>query len=118
MAKYYETEWSIPSHPDWVFRFKRVSPVTMMSISLALKQSDDMNSRIDTNETLINFALENIEYKVMTQWFSVKTKGEDIFYPSSLETDITAMMELAGKFLNEIFYPTFTKSDESQKTTK
>lgn len=122
MAKYYENEWNIPSHQDWTFRYKKVSPIAMMAMSMSFKKNDDedfdLNDKIESNEALINFALEHIEYKVMTEWFPVKSKNDDTLYPASLEYDMTAMIELTSKFLKEVFYPTFTKSDESQKTIK
>lgn len=115
MAKYYETEWCLESHPEWTFRYKRVSPVKLMGFSLSLKNSQSMSDRVETNEELIKFALENMEYKVKTEWFPVKVPNEDIYYPTALEDDLTTAIELANKFLQEVFYPTFMKSSESQK---
>ncbi len=115
MAKYYEKEWSLESHPEWTFRYKRVSPIKLTGFSISLKDSKTMSERVETNEELIRFALENIEYKVKTEWFPVKVPGQDVYYPSVLEDDLMTTIELANKFLQEVFYPSFMKSSESQK---
>lgn len=119
--KYYEQTWSIPSHLDWELRWKKISPIKLMSMGMTLggnSTKGELDEQMKMNAALITFALESAEYKIINTWFPVKVEGEDKYHPEDLESDLKAMQEIVAKFLEDVFYPTFLKSAESQKKTK
>lgn len=107
--KYYEEEWKIDNYEDYIFRFKKVN--TLDLLSLQMLQLNDEKS-VDTNKALLTFAIENCEVKIKDVWCNVKEKGREIYCPKSIEDDGLALMKIFAEFSKKVIYPVFHKSSE------
>lgn len=112
--KYYEIEFTIEGLDNLSFKFKKMSPIDILTCAnsmLQAQENDDMYKRY-----LIT-ALENTEVKVMDKWFPVKEKGSEIYYPAGMEENLSAMFFITNRFFSEVIKPVFfglTQSQEKQ----
>lgn len=100
-------EIKIDSMPDYEFRTKSISPVDLLAITT---QTDF--EKFAQTKALYAFALENMEVKIGEKWFPVKLPGREVYMPTDIEENLTALNELIAKFLDEVVAKTFTKSSE------
>lgn len=110
--KYYEKEFSIKSHPDLIFRFKKMSPIDLLAIA------NDVEMFAGTYDSelykkYLTSVLENTEVKVKDSWLPVKEGGN--YYPAYLSDDLKGLREIVNNFFTEVIRPVFTDSSESVK---
>lgn len=98
-------DFIIESKPEIQFRFKDISPIKM----LALQTCIDFNDFEKTSK-LFSFILENTQSNISGTWTDVKVKDREVYFPQGIEKDISLLMEICTKFLNEVVKPVFTKS--------
>lgn len=90
---------------DFTFRFKKIKPTKLLSLSTQLGTQDLAN-----NESTYDFILENTEVKVEGTWTTIKEK--DVFFPPILEARLDVLQSIVVKFISEFLAPVFTKSAE------
>ena len=100
-------EFSIKSLPELQFRTARISPIDLLAITTQM----DIK-KYEPTKALYTFALENIEVLQGEKWQPVKVSGKEIYTPTSLEDNLTALNELIAYFLEEVVMKTFTESSE------
>lgn len=109
--KYYETEFTIEGLNDLSFRFKKMSPIDILACANSMLQSQEND--VLFKKYLIT-ALENTEVCAMGKWLPVKEKGSDIYYPSGMEENLSAMFYITNRFFAEVVKPVFFDLTESQ----
>lgn len=115
MKKYYEHVFKIESY-DFNFRFKKIKPTKLLSLSSLF--GGDINS--EEMEKLFDFALMNTQVLIVDKWHDVVESlpnGEVVYWPESLEDNLSAISEISSKFINDVIKVVFTKSNESMKKT-
>lgn len=93
------------------FRIKKMNAIE----ALALRMSADFSSVESATKTIASI-LERVEVKAgADQWFPVKEKGANVYYPAEIENDSVAIKMLINKFMNEFMTPFFENSDGSNE---
>lgn len=100
-------EFRIESKPEYELMIPKISPVDI----LALTTQMDFDKYLQT-KTFYNFALEHTQVKVGEKWFPVKYPEREVYMPSEIEEDLTALNEIIEYFLREVIMPAFPKSGE------
>lgn len=109
--KYYEKTFKSEIEPKLEFRFKKISPVKLLSIATQFVGSKDMAS----TEQIFTFALENTEVKVLDQWLPVKETNKEVYWPADIEDKIQVLQEVVAHFVTDVLAMVFTKSSKSTK---
>lgn len=110
--KYYEEEFTINALKDYTFRFVKLSPIDILSISndvIGSKEDDKLYKRFLTN------AIESTQVKVNEKWLPVKEMNSETYYPAIIESKPKALLEITNRFFKTVIEPTFIESNESQK---
>lgn len=98
-------EFTINSLKEYTFRVSKISPVTFLALQTQIDFSD-----LKATETLFNFILEHIEVNINDRWF--KVKDGDTYMPMGIEEQLNCLNEIVMYFLNNVYKPVFTKSEE------
>lgn len=107
-----EKEFKIEGRAE-TFKFKKMSPVTLLSLQMQIDLND-----MEKNEKTFSIILENTQVKIGGTWVPVKEKKMEVYYPVGIENDMTALQEILFKFFEDVLKPVFQKSVESSQKTQ
>lgn len=108
--KYYEKTFKSEIDPKLEFRFKKISPVKLLSVATQFGGKD-----IASTEQIFTFALENTEVKVLDQWLPVKETNREVYWPADIEDNIQVLQEVVTHFVTDVLAMVFTKSSKSTR---
>ena len=95
---------------DYLFRIKKMSAIE----TLAMKSQVKLNT-FENASKLFSTVLEYLEVNFENNWFSVKEKNSEIYFPSEVETNVDLVEKLIKYFIDEFLSPIFMKSSESNQ---
>lgn len=107
-----EREFRLKSRAE-AFKFKKMSPVTLLSLQMQIDLND-----MEKNEKTFSTILENTQVKIGGTWVPVKEKNMEVYYPVGIEDSMNALQEIIFKFFEEVLKPVFQKSAESSQKTQ
>ena len=100
-------EFTIESLPELEFRISKISPVDLLAITTQIDFEKFQQTKV-----LYQFALEHIDVKQGEKWFPVKLPNQEIYTPTTIEDNLSALNDLVAYFLNEVIAKTFTESSK------
>lgn len=92
---------------DLEFRFKKISPVKILSLSTELGKQN-----IVSNEEVFTIILENTEVDILGQWLPVKEKAKEVYWPANIEENPSMLQDIITKFIRTVLLPVFQKSSK------
>lgn len=104
-----EREFKIKSKPN-KFRIKEMKATQTLALRNQMN-FDDM----DKNADFFDLILENIEVEFKDNWYPVKEKGREVYYPAGVENDLATIQELINYFINDYLLPVFRESAKSKQ---
>lgn len=103
-----EIEFKIKNRPDVQFKFTGITAPELLSINTKINFGKDG----EQDENVFTFVLEHAQVKIGNEWFPVKEKNMDVYYPVDIEEDIVSLYQIFTTFVDTIVIPVFKKSRE------
>ena len=100
-------EFKIEALPELELRVMRISPVDL----LALTTQMDFDKFAQTKE-FYKFALEHVEVKQGEKWFQVKYPDREVYTPTTIEDNLSALNQIIQWFFENVIVPAFPQSSE------
>lgn len=95
------------THNGNTYRIKKMNAIE----ALALRSASDMKTVATAKQFFID-VLERLEVQVGEKWLPVKQANTNVYLPSGIEDDFTAIQTLVEFFMKEFLTPFFKKSVE------
>lgn len=102
-----QEEFELKSKPDLKFRFMKLSMIELLSL-----RSICNFDNFEQTKALYTFIFEHTEVNIANQWVRFKEKGQDVYYPVGIESNVKVFDELFTYVMGKIIAPVFQKSDE------
>lgn len=90
-------------------RIKKLNAIEALAFRSVINFDD-----FDASVNMMKKILECYEVKIGDEWFPIKEKGKEIYYPAEIENDIETINTLVANFLQGYLKPLFTKSNGSK----
>lgn len=109
--KYYEEEFEISTQKNLKFKFKNLSALDVLTMSNEFEMyAGTHDSSIYKN--YIDEILRATLVCINEKWYNLK-EGQNVYMPSSIETDFKGLREITNKFFTIVISPVFQESNES-----
>lgn len=100
-------EFELESFPNLKFRFSYISPIDAVTFASMFNAEN-----FRTNRDLTLYAIEHAEVCLNEKWFKVKQPNKDVYMPSGIEENGSALLKILDIFVERYILPVFQKSSE------
>lgn len=100
-------EFEVPQYKNLKFRFTYMSPM-----DICVFASNFNLENYKTSRAMFDYAVEHTEVCLNNEWVKVKQKDRDVYMPTGIEDNVSALLKIVDTFVEKYIMPVFTSSSE------